>query len=143
MADELEDNLNQPSEAEKRIKQLSGKVKEEAEAKDAALQAQADAEAKTAQAERRAAFAEGFVDVVSATPEAKEHKADIEAKVMAGYTVQDATYAVLGAAGKLGQQTETSSPAGGSAVITPPSGEKAVGEMTQAERRQALTETFG
>ncbi len=146
MADELENELNQPSESEKRIRQLSGKVKEEADAKDAALKEKAAAEAKAAEAEKKAAFAEGFADIVSTNPAAKDFKADIQAKVLSGYSVEDATFAVLGKAGKLGNQStetkktdETASPAGGSASYAPPQGgSKPIKEMTQAERLAAL-----
>lgn len=117
-----------------RVTELSDKVKTTAEA----LKAEQD---KNLTLERKAAFAEGFIDVLSTTPSAKDHKADIEAKVMGGYTVQDATYAVLGAAGKLGGiAPPPANPAGGSApnVITQ-TGNKTAGEMTQAERREQLS----
>ncbi len=140
MADDNEVIIEQPSEAEKRIKQLSGKVREEAEAKDAALQAKAEAETKLSAAEKKAAFAEGYADMVATNPAAKEFKADIEAKVMSGYSVEDATFAVLGKAGKLGTPAQApQSPAGGSAANQiSKDGPKPVGEMTQAERRAAL-----
>lgn len=144
MADStLEDNLNQPTEAEKRINDLSGKVKATADERDAASAKASEAEAKTAEVERERDFYAGFSDVVAENPQAKDHKDDILAKVKAGYSVQDATYAVLGAAGKLGgTSTETvASPAGGSATTSLPSGgSKSVTDMTQEERRAALVE---
>lgn len=116
--------------SEERFTQLSEKVKEEATARVAA--------------ERRATFAEGFVDVLAVNPAAKEFKADIQAKVEAGLTVEDATYAVLGKAGKLGTP-QTAQPnageiAGGSATSTPSQGgaQKPIGEMSLAEKRAAL-----
>lgn len=122
-----------PSRAEERITQLSEKVRIEAEARKAA-------EEKAAAAERKAAFAEGYADMVATNPAAKEFKADIEAKVSAGYTVEDATLAVLAKAGKLGAVAqEIPNPAGGSAAtVTPQGGEKPIAEMTQAERRAKL-----
>lgn len=120
---------------EARITDLSSKVKTASEERDAAL-------AKVAAAEKKAAFAEGFVDIVTEFPQAKDHKADIEAKVMAGYSPKDAAFAVLGAAGKLGApKVERVPVAGGSAStsITAPAA-KASGDMTQAERRAALIE---
>ncbi len=141
MADELEENLNQPSEAEKRIKQLSGKVKEEAEAKDAERVAREAAEGRAADAEKKAAFAEAFSDIVASNPDAKDFKADIQAKVMSGYTAEDAAFAVLGKAGKLGNSDSGNSTAGGSAATSiPQGGQKTVQEMTQAERLSALRE---
>ena len=123
------------SPAQERITQLSEKVRQEGEARTAA-------EVKATDAERRATFAEGFIDVVSANPVAKDFKADIQAKVMSGMSVQDATFAVLGAAGKLGNTPapEVPSPAGGSATTQLPAngGAKTPAEMTQAERRAQL-----
>lgn len=119
---------------EERIIDLSGKLKSEAEGRTAA-------EARATAAERKAAFAEGFVDIVTANPAAKEFKADIQAKVDAGLSVEDATYAVLGKAGKLGgtpaaPQAEI---AGGSAATSPQSGNKTAADMTQEERRAELS----
>lgn len=141
MADE---NINPPAPehkdnnpAQERITQLSDKVKQEAEAR-------AKAEADRTAAERRATFAEGFADVLSNHPAAKDHKDDIRAKVDAGYSVEDATFAVLGKAGKLGGSQAPIVPAptqvaGGSAVTTPTQGgAKALNEMSTAEKRAEL-----
>jgi hypothetical protein len=135
MADETQAPAPEPqgSRAEERIIDLSAKVKVEAEAR-------ATAEAARLEAERRAQFAESFVDIVSTNPAAKEFKADIQAKVMSGYTPEDAAFAVLGKAGKLGYQAPApESPAGGSAT-TAMNGNatKSVSEMTQEERRAQL-----
>lgn len=143
MAD-LEQELTQPSESEKRINQLSGTVKTVSDERDQERANREAAEAKVAEAERERDFYAGFSDVVATNPEAKDHKDDILTKVKSGYTVQDATYAVLGAAGKLNQTLQTvevESPAGGSATVTiPQGGVKSVGDMTQEERRAALLE---
>lgn len=122
------------SRSQERITELSDKVKTEAEARE-------KAEAGKADADRRAAFAEGFVDVISDHPQAKEHKEEIKEKVLKGYSVQDATYAVLGAAGKLGQApVAPTSPAGGSAATTMPTGgaQKDLKDMNTAEKRAVL-----
>lgn len=121
------------SRAQERITELSDKVKTGAEAL-------ATSEAAKAEADKRAAFAEGFVDVVSTNPAAKDHKDEIKEKVLKGYTLEDATFAVLGKAGKLGSQAPvTPQVAGGSATTSPQSGEKQVKDMTQAERRAQLS----
>lgn len=139
MADELEATLNEPSEAEKRIKQLSGKVKEEAEAKEAAEKGRQDAETKAQAAERRAAFLEGFSDIVSENPAAKEFKAEMEQKVLGGMSIEDAKFAVLGKAGKLNQAITVDSPAGGSAATTvTQKTDKSPKEMKSDELRSAL-----
>lgn len=145
MAVDIENELNQPSESETRINQLSKKVSLAVEERDAEKTARETAEAKTADAERRASFAEGFTDVVANNPAAKEFKADIQAKVMSGYSVEDATYAVLGKAGKLGQpKVEETQTAGGSSATQLPNngGNKTVSEMTQDERRAALSDVL-
>ena len=123
--------------AQERITQLSEKVRLEAEGRTKAEEAKAAAEL-------RATFAEGFADVLGNHPAAKDHKDEIRTKVLAGASLEDATYAVLGKAGKLGQ-APTSAPApvptqvaGGSAVTTTPQGQKSVGEMSQDERRAQL-----
>lgn len=119
--------------SQERITELSDKVKTEAEGRT-------KAEAATADAERRAAFAEGFVDIVITQPNAKDHKDEIREKVLKGYSVQDATYAVLGPAGKLGGAAAPAPQvAGGSAATAmPQGGEKSPADMTQAERRAQL-----
>lgn len=133
----------QPSESEKRIKQLSEKVRltsEERDEKDRLLKEEGD---KNTELTRERDFYQGFSDVLPANPMAKDHKDEIKAKVLSGYTVEDAMFAVLGKAGKLGQPKpeEPKSPAGGSAPTTPPqSGVKSPQEMTQEERKAALLE---
>ena len=138
---EIDEIIEQPSESQKRITQLSDKVRTTAEERDTANTAKAEAEAKTAELQRERDFYAGFADVVSTNPVAKDHKDDILEKVKSGYTVEDATFAVLGKAGKLGAPApvEMKSPAGGSApnqIIQ--GGIKSASEMTQVERREAL-----
>jgi hypothetical protein len=124
-----------PNAVEERITDLSSKVKTASDERDAAL-------ARVEAAEKKAAFATDFVEVAAEFAAAREHKADIEAKVMSGYTVKDATFAVLGAAGKLGAPKVERTPiAGGSAStnITIQSNKPAT-DMTREERRAALIE---
>jgi hypothetical protein len=62
---------------------------------------------------------------------------------MAGMSVEDAGFAVLGKEGKLGGMAPTQ-PAGGSAATPPPqSGQKSVSDMTQDERRAELAKELG
>lgn len=140
MADETINQTVPPQEnnrAEERITQLSDKVKTEAEAR-------AKAESERTAAERRAVFAEGFADVLASHPMAKDHKDDIRAKVDAGLSVEDAAFAVLGKAGKLGAPVAPPPPpptqvAGGSAVVNTSGGSsKSLKEMTTAEKRAEL-----
>lgn len=133
--------IEQPSEAEKRIRQLSDKVRLTAEERDEKERLFKEESEKRTIAEKERDFYQGFSDVVTTNPAAKDHKDEILTKVKSGYTVEDATYAVLGKAGKLGQPKapEPVMPAGGSAVVTPTqTGAKSISEMTQAERRAQL-----
>lgn len=144
MADEtIIEPVAEPSPAQQRITQLSEKVRLTAEERDEQSRLLSEESTKRISAEKERDFYQGFSDVVTTHPAAKDHKDDILAKVKSGYTVQDATFAVLGAANKLGPaqapQPMAGQVAGGSASTTPPQGGvKSVSEMSQAERREAL-----
>lgn len=142
MADEILDAaLEQPSEAETRIKQLSNKTKAAEEGKAAADLARQDAESKAQVAERKVAFLEGFSDIVSENPAAKEFKAEMEEKVLSGMSIEDAKFVVLGKAGKLNQPVRADSPAGGSATTTvTQKTDKSPKEMNSEELRNAVVE---
>lgn len=134
--------INEPSPAEARIKQLSEKVRLTSEERDEKDRLLNESKTKITELERENAFNSGFVDVLSTHSQAKDHKDDIKAKVLSGMSVEDATFAVLGKAGKLGNQApvETPNPAGGSATTQLPAngGAKTPSEMTQEERRAQL-----
>ena len=122
--------------SQERIKELSDKVELTAKERD---------EMKTLNetTTRERDFYKGFSDIVSTQPAAKEHQEEILEKVQKGYSVQDATYAVLGAAGKLGG-APAPQVAGGSADTTiTQGGNKTIAEMTQAERREQLAKEIG
>lgn len=126
----------EPSRAQERITELSEKVSLTAKERDEKTQL-------LSQVEKERDFYKGFSEVVASNPAAKDHQNDILEKVKAGYTVEDATFAVLGKAGKLGSQTTPppppQNPAGGSAsTAMPQGGDKPISEMTQAERRAQL-----
>lgn len=145
MEDELELELEdqQINKTEARIKDLSSKVREQATAAADAKKAADEANTAREAAEKRAEFLESFSDVATKYPGSSEYKADIEAKVHAGYSVEDAAVAVLASNGKFTPQVEQASysAAGGSANTEIPSyADKNVGEMTQEERRNALIE---
>lgn len=143
--DQIDNEIEQKNKIENRIKSLSEKVKltaEERDAKDRLLQEQSE---KTSELQRERDFYAGFADVVSTNPAAKDHKDDILAKVKTGYSVEDATYAVLGRAGKLGQSAPTPppmTPAGGSAINQFPTGgsDKPLTELSRDEKRAKLLE---
>lgn len=95
--------------------------------------------------ERENAFNSGFVDVLGAYPMAKDHKDEIKAKVLSGYTAEDAALAVLGKAGKLAAPPVATpqNPAGGSASTVPQTGQKTPQQMSQSERRDILAGAVG
>lgn len=145
MADELhlqdEDNkVENP-----RIKQLSDKVKTTSEERDAANAKVAEESARASAAEKERDFYASFADTTSQYPQAKEFKDEIKSKVLAGYTVEDATVSVLAKNGKLTTTQVREAPAvGGSSNTTlPPGGEKTVSDMTPEERKQAVHAMFG
>ena len=147
MADELDlDQLDSDQEekyrGDKRIKDLSEKVRLTTEERDEQKRLLGERDVKIAELERENAFNSGFVDVLTKHPMAKDHKDDILVKVKGGYSVEDATYAVLGKVGKLGQPPPppVDNPAGGSAVNSPVLGEKTLKELTRDEKRAKLVE---
>lgn len=147
MADELDleqldQDIEKENKVEKRIKDLSEKVRLTSEERDEKDRLLAEQKAENDQLKKENSFNSGFVDVLSNHPAAKDHKDDIKTKVLAGMSMEDATFAVLGKAGKLSQPKPiVDNPAGGSAVTqTPSSGQKSVSEMTREEKRAALLE---
>lgn len=129
----IEPVLQQPSRSEERIKQLSEKVELTSKERD-------EKSRLLEEAQRERDFYAGYSDILSTNPAAKDHKDEIKEKVLKGYSVEDATFAVLGKAGKLGAApVQTPQVAGGSAATTvTQTGEKSPAEMTQEERRAAL-----
>lgn len=148
-AEELEQE-NEISRSQQRIKQLSEKVELTSKERDELQNSIEERDNKIADLERNNSFNEGFADVLGAHPAARDHRDAIKEKVMGGYSVEDATYAVLGKAGQLGtpdtettklESTTNEAAAGGSAdTVINQGGDKPVGEMTQEERRAKLSE---
>lgn len=138
-----EDTIIETSESEKRIKQLSEKVRLTSEERDEKNRLLEESNKKIETLERENSFNSGFVDVLSNHSAAKDHKDDIKAKVLSGMSVEDATFAVLGKAGKLGSSTTQNTintVAGGSSPTTQTqTADKSVKEMTQDERRAQLS----
>lgn len=101
-----------------------------------------EAEAKLADAN----FTNEFNTIAGTYPLAKDHEDDIKAKVKAGYTVEDATIAVLGKQNKLQTADQIASDEnkgrdlGGPSVRTPDLTKKADGEKTTEELAKELQE---
>lgn len=130
---------------EERIKSLSSKVKSTSEERDAAKAAEEAAKAAQASAEKERDFYAGFAESSPKHPGAVEYRDAIKEKVMAGYSVEDATVSVLNAEGKLTGTVvpvvEIAPAAGGSAVNQlPDTSVKPLSEMTRDEKRAQLVE---
>lgn len=139
MADELElDDINR---TEKRIKDLSSTVKTTSEERDAANAAKEAAEAARLAAEKERDFFKGFSEVSTKYQGASEHQDKIWDKVKNGYTVEDATVAVMNSEGKLvpPPPAPLAPAAGGSAPM--PSlelSQKPLEEMSREDKRATL-----
>lgn len=148
MAEEIIDNQtneeiehsNKETRSQHRIKELSDKVELTAKERDEIKVLREKDQKKISELEGENAFNSSFADMLGLHPAAKDHKDAIKEKVLAGYSVEDATFAVLGKAGKLGGAFESTAQevAGGSSPTTPQSGQKTIKDMTQAERREEL-----
>ena len=129
---------------DKRIKDLSSKVKMASEERDTEATARKTAEAEKVAAQKEVEFYKGFSTTTATYPNAKDHVEDIKLKVLAGYSVEDATVSVLAKAGKLTTEPidKIQSGAGGSASSTVRSegGKKDPWNMSQADRRAALVD---
>lgn len=157
MADEFLEELGlEPDEVEvqkkkedKRLKDLSEKVRLTAEERDEKDKLLTEQTSKLASAEKETEFYKNFNALSAKYPGASEYQDAIKEKVNAGYDPDDAVVAVLAKEGKLPGQTqspisETESPAGGSAVNTiKGEGAKTSSEMTQEERRAELVKNEG
>ena len=147
MADEidletLDTEIEKDNKVEKRIKDLSEKVRLTSDERDEQKRLLGESDKKIADLERENAFSTGFADVLADHSAAKDHRDEIKAKVLTGYSVEDAMFAVLGKAGKLGQpRAEVINPAGGSATTQPVvSSDKPISQLTRDEKRTKLLE---
>ena len=128
---------------ENRFTKLTQKVGESEKKLAEESKARADAEAAKLTAEKERDFYSSFADSAGQYPEASNFKDAIKEKVMSGYSVEDATVAVLAKEGKLNNYTppapKMDSPAGGSATTAMRNeGNKSLSEMTRAEKRSEL-----
>ena len=131
-------NSNKETRSQHRIRELSDKVELTSKERDEIKVNLEKEQKKTADLEKENTFNSGFADILGTHGAAKDYKDKIKEKVMSGYTVEDATLAVLGKEGKLGV-APTPPVAGGSATTTPSPGEKSIQDMTQQERRDILS----
>ncbi len=137
-----EDQNIKNNKVERRIKDLSEKVKLTSEERDELASAKAKAEAERDSLSKERDFFKDFSTSASKYPGATEYQDKILEKVKLGYTVEDATVSVLNAEGKFSPtaaESSRESPAGGSATNSMKGdGDKTLAEMTQAEKRAVL-----
>lgn len=137
---------NDLSRSQERIQQLSEKVELTSRERDEKDNIVKERDVKIAELERENAFNSGFVDILGNHPAAKDHKDEIKAKVLAGYSAEDAALAVLAKAGKLGASVApmvAPQVAGGSAsTVIASNGEKSITDMSTAEKREALAKVL-
>lgn len=131
-----EDKKNEER-ALKRNRDLSDKLKIEAEGRE-------KAETERASALKEVDFYKNFNPLTSKYQGAGEFQDKIREKFMAGYDIEDATVSTLAKEGRLNQESPPppkESPAGGSAVnAIKAEGEKTVNDMTREEKRAKLME---
>ena len=141
--EQLDNEIESTNKVEKRIKDLSEKVRLAAEERDA-VKAQVVEEAnKSSNLQKEVEFLNSFGDQLSKHPEASPFRDKIKEKVLKGYSVEDATISTLASEGKLTQkEVQIDNVAGGSAAVNQPitGGQKTVLQMTRDEKRNALLE---
>ena len=142
--DIVDEDIDKKNKVEKRIKDLSDKVRLTSEERDEKEKLLRERDAELDRTVKERDFYSSFTDATVKYPGANEYKDTIKDKVLLGYSVEDATVAVLASEGKLVMPEPAAepepNPAGGSAVNQPPTGEKKLEEMTLAEKREAVVE---
>jgi len=145
--EELDNELEKENKVEKRIKDLSEKVKLTSEERDELKTLSEEKDTTISNLEKERDFLNSFGDQLAKYPAASEFKDVIKDKVLKGYSVEDATVATLNAEGRLSTEAKPgqeppANPAGGAAAITPPpvEGNKKLEDMTTEEKRAKLLE---
>ena len=141
--EELDNEIDKESKVEKRIKDLSEKVRLTAEERDAEKKKLTEESAKAGSLQKEVEFLNSFGDQLGKYPEASSYRDKIKEKVLRGYSIEDATVSTLSSEGKLTpKEVRVDNVAGGSAAVNQPvsGGEKPISEMTREEKRNALLE---
>lgn len=142
--EQLDKEIESENRVEKRIKDLSEKVRLAAEERDAVKRKAEEEAQKALNLQKEVEFLNSFGDQLSKHPEASQFREAIKEKVLKGYSVEDATVATLASQGKFTQRAEVTidNVAGGSASVTQPvtGGQKQISEMTRDEKRAKLLE---
>lgn len=150
MTDELDiENLDDEVEKEhiidKRIKSLNDKVRVTAEDRDEKDRLLKEKLSENENLVKERDFLNSFGDQIGKHPEAAQFKDQIKERVLKGYSIEDATSAVLVAEGKYnppqGPPPSIENIAGGSApTLHQAGGEKSVSQLSREEKRAKLME---
>lgn len=152
MADELLDleEDQEVNKAEKRIKDLSEKVKLTAQERDELAKTKETLDQEKASLTKEVDFYKNLSPLTAKYPGAAEYQDRIREKVLTGgYEAEDAIISILAKEGKLttpvvAAEVVRENPAGGSATNTiKAGGDKSVSEMSRDEKRAALLEAEG
>ena len=141
--EQLDKEIEGENRVEKRIKDLSEKVRLTAEERDA-IKKRVDEEANRASGlQKEVEFLNSFGDQLTKYPDAASYRDQIKEKVLKGYSMEDATVSTLASEGKLKpkeQEVSVDNVAGGSATVNQPitGGQKKVSEMSRDEKRAEL-----
>ena len=143
--EQLDTEIEKENKVEKRIKDLSEKVRLAAEERDAVKAKVVEEANKSSNLQKEVEFLNSFGDQLAKHPEASSYKDKIKEKVLKGYSVEDATVSTLASEGKLTasqKEVNIDNIAGGSAAVNQPTmgGQKTVTQMTRDEKRNALLE---
>ena len=137
----LDTQIEKDNKVEKRIKDLSEKVRLTSEERDELKRLSTEKDSAIANLTKERDFLNQFGDALAKYPDATSYKDKIKEKVLKGYSVEDATVATLASEGKFtAKAPEVENPAGGSAAITQPviASEKPISQLTREEKRQKL-----
>lgn len=142
--EQIEKDVEQTNRVEKRIKDLSDKVRLTSEERDELKKLSEEKDGKIANLSRENEFLGEFSDTLSKYPKASQFKDEIKEKVMKGYSVEDATISTLASKGEFAspKKVEVAATIGGSAAVSqlPDNGQKSPNQMSRDEKRAALLE---
>ena len=141
--EQLDKEIEGESKVEKRIKDLSEKVRLAAEERDAGKRKLEEESTRASGLQKEVEFLNSFGDQLSKHPDASPFRDKIKEKVLKGYSIEDATISTLASEGKLSpKEVQMDNVAGGSAAVNQPitGVQKTVSEMSRDEKRAKLLE---
>src|SRR3990167_4915397 len=141
--EQLDKEIEGENRVEKRIKDLSEKVRLAAEERDAGKRKLEEESTRASGLQKEVEFLNSFGDQLSKHPDASPFRDKIKEKVLKGYSIEDATISTLASEGKLSpKEVQIDNVAGGSAAVNQPitGVQKTVSEMSRDEKRAKLLE---